>query len=91
MSSFWCFHKQNHAICVPFVLFSECLLDFCLLQGLLGGTTISATMFLAHKAGIKVFVSGGLGGVHRGGESSMDISADLTELGKTPVALVTSG
>ena len=48
-------------------------------------------MFLAHKAGIKVFVSGGLGGVHRGGENSMDVSADLTELGRTPVALVTSG
>ena len=48
-------------------------------------------MFLAHKAGIKLFVSGGLGGVHRGGETTMDVSADLTELGTTPVALVTSG
>ena len=38
-----------------------------------------------------MFVSGGLGGVHRGGENSMDVSADLTELGRTPVALVTSG
>ena len=41
--------------------------------------------------GIKVFVTGGLGGVHRGGESSLDISADLTELGRTPVAVISSG
>ncbi|KAL2819910.1 Indigoidine synthase A like protein-domain-containing protein [Aspergillus cavernicola] len=56
-----------------------------------GGTTVSGTMVLAHLAGIKVFGTGGLGGVHRGGESSMDISADLTELGRTPVAVVSSG
>ncbi|OJD14124.1 hypothetical protein AJ78_05499 [Emergomyces pasteurianus Ep9510] len=56
-----------------------------------GGTTIAGTMVLAHLAGIKVFATGGLGGVHRGGESSMDISADLTELGRTPVALISSG
>lgn len=56
-----------------------------------GGTTISGTMILAHLAGIKIFATGGLGGVHRGGENSMDISADLTELGRTPVAVVSSG
>lgn len=56
-----------------------------------GGTTISGTMVLAHLAGIKVFATGGLGGVHRGGENTMDISADLTELGRTPVAVVSSG
>ena len=56
-----------------------------------GGTTISGTMVLAHLAGIKVFATGGLGGVHRGGENSMDVSADLTELGRTPVAVVSSG
>ncbi|KAM5446064.1 hypothetical protein MaudCBS49596_006874 [Microsporum audouinii] len=56
-----------------------------------GGTTIAGTMILAHLAGIKVFATGGLGGVHRGGETSMDISADLTELGRTPVAVVSSG
>ncbi|EER39237.1 IdgA domain-containing protein [Histoplasma capsulatum H143] len=56
-----------------------------------GGTTIAGTMVLAHIAGIKVFATGGLGGVHRGGENSMDISADLTELGRTPVALISSG
>ncbi|EED23551.1 IdgA domain protein [Talaromyces stipitatus ATCC 10500] len=48
-------------------------------------------MILAHLAGIKVFGTGGLGGVHRGAEVSMDISADLTELGRTPVAVVSSG
>ena len=56
-----------------------------------GGTTISGTMVLAHIAGIRVFATGGLGGVHRGGESSMDISADLTELGRTPMIVVSSG
>ncbi|KAJ6192792.1 IdgA domain-containing protein [Bipolaris maydis] len=56
-----------------------------------GGTTISGTMLLAHLAGIKIFGTGGLGGVHRGAESSMDISADLTELGRTPVTVVSSG
>src|ERR1700753_2513284 len=48
-------------------------------------------MILAHLAGIKVFATGGLGGVHRGAESTMDISADLTELGRTPVAVISSG
>ncbi|KAI9835319.1 MAG: hypothetical protein M1819_002463 [Sarea resinae] len=56
-----------------------------------GGTTIAGTMVLAHLAGIKVFATGGLGGVHRGGEASMDVSADLTELGRTPVAVISSG
>lgn len=56
-----------------------------------GGTTIAGTMILAHLAGIRVFATGGLGGVHRGAESSMDISADLTELGRTAVAVVSSG
>ncbi|KAF2659481.1 hypothetical protein K491DRAFT_622619 [Lophiostoma macrostomum CBS 122681] len=56
-----------------------------------GGTTIAGTMLLAHLAGIKIFGTGGLGGVHRGAESTMDISADLTELGRTPVTVVSSG
>ncbi|PGH06839.1 hypothetical protein AJ80_08112 [Polytolypa hystricis UAMH7299] len=60
-------------------------------KGMYGGTTVAGTMVLAHLAGIKVFATGGLGGVHRGGENSMDISADLTELGRTPVAVVSSG
>ncbi|KAJ4332560.1 hypothetical protein N0V95_009636 [Ascochyta clinopodiicola] len=56
-----------------------------------GGTTIASTMLLAELAGIKIFGTGGLGGVHRGAESTMDISADLTELGRTPVAVISSG
>ncbi|KAK9761409.1 hypothetical protein K7432_013716 [Basidiobolus ranarum] len=56
-----------------------------------GSTTVSGTMVLAHNAGIKVFVTGGIGGVHRGAENTMDISADLTELGRTPVAVVCAG
>ncbi len=56
-----------------------------------GATTVAATMIMAELAGIKVFVTGGIGGVHRGGEDSMDISADLTELSKTSVAVVCAG
>ncbi|KAJ7786260.1 indigoidine synthase A-like protein [Mycena metata] len=55
------------------------------------GTTISATLIFAALAGIKVFATGGLGGVHRGGETSMDISADLMELTRCPVGLVSAG
>ena len=57
----------------------------------LGATTVSATMILAHHAGIGIFATGGIGGVHRGGEVSMDVSADLFELAHTPVAVVCSG
>jgi pseudouridylate synthase len=56
-----------------------------------GATTVAATMRLAHLAGIRVFVTGGLGGVHQGGATSMDVSADLTELSTTPVAVVCAG
>ncbi len=56
-----------------------------------GATTVAATMRIANKAGIRFFVTGGIGGVHRGASTSMDISADLTELGKTPVAVISSG
>ena len=57
----------------------------------LGATTVSATMILARHASIDVFATGGIGGVHRGGEASMDVSADLFELAQTPVAVVCSG
>lgn len=56
-----------------------------------GATTVAATMIIAALAGIKVFATGGIGGVHRGAETTMDISADLDELGKTPVAVVCAG
>ena len=62
-----------------------------LAQGGLGATTVSATMIAAHLAGIRVFATGGIGGVHRGGEVSLDISADLTELARTPVLVVAAG
>lgn len=60
-------------------------------QPIHGGTTIAGTMLLARLAGIRVFGTGGLGGAHRGWESTMDISADLTELGRTRVAVISSG
>ncbi|ELT92569.1 hypothetical protein CAPTEDRAFT_92526 [Capitella teleta] len=66
-------------------------LPYVLSQGLNGGTTVSGTMISAHMAGIPIFVTGGVGGVHRGAESTMDISADLTELGRTPVAVISAG
>lgn len=56
-----------------------------------GATTVSATMFFASKVGIPIFVTGGIGGVHRHGENTLDISSDLTELGRTPVAVVSAG
>lgn len=60
-------------------------------RGATAGTTVSATMLLAARAGIRLFATGGIGGVHRGAESSFDISADLVELGRTPVAVVCAG
>ena len=60
-------------------------------QKLTGGTTVAATMIIARMAGIKIFVTGGIGGCHRGVQDSWDVSADLTELGKTPVAVVCAG
>lgn len=55
------------------------------------GTTVAATMIAAHLAGIEVFATGGIGGVHRGGEDTLDISADLEELARTPVSVVCAG
>jgi len=56
-----------------------------------GATTVAATMICAHRAGIRVFATGGIGGVHRGVETSFDVSADLEELAITPVAVVCAG
>ena len=56
-----------------------------------GATTVAATMIIAHMAGIQVFATGGIGGVHRGAEKTMDISADLDEFSKTPVMVVCAG
>ena len=56
-----------------------------------GATTVAATMILAEMAGIRIFATGGIGGVHRGAEITMDVSADLDELGRTSVAVVCAG
>jgi pseudouridine-5'-phosphate glycosidase len=63
----------------------------CLVSGRTGATTVAATMICARLAGIAVFATGGIGGVHRGAEASFDISADLQELAQTPVTVVCAG
>jgi len=66
-------------------------MPYVLTKNLYGATTVAATMRIASMAAIKVFVTGGIGGVHRGAENSMDISADLTEMAQTSVAVVSAG
>ncbi|WP_209832966.1 pseudouridine-5'-phosphate glycosidase [Ruegeria sp. HKCCE3926] len=63
----------------------------CISTGGTGATTVAATMIAAHYAGIEVFATGGIGGVHQGAETTFDISADLHELGHTPVTVVAAG
>ena len=60
-------------------------------KGMDGATTVTTTMMIAHMAGISIFATGGIGGVHRGAETTMDISADLEELANTPVMVVCAG
>ena len=66
-------------------------LAVCLASGATGATTVAATMICARLAGISVFATGGIGGVHRGAEHSFDISADLSELAETPVTVIAAG
>ncbi|MCW8843368.1 MAG: pseudouridine-5'-phosphate glycosidase [Rhodobacteraceae bacterium] len=66
-------------------------LAVCMAEGRTGATTVAATMIAAHIAGIDVFATGGIGGVHQGAEQSFDISADLAELAQTPVTVVCAG
>ncbi|SMD11971.1 pseudouridine-5'-phosphate glycosidase [Rhizobium sp. RU36D] len=66
-------------------------LAVAMVRGASAGTTVSATMILADLAGIDIFATGGVGGVHRGAEQTFDISADLTELGRTKTAVVCAG
>ena len=66
-------------------------LAVALAEGWTGSTTVAATMICARLAGIEVFATGGIGGVHRGAETSFDVSADLAELAQTPVTVVASG
>ncbi len=80
------FEQQN-----PFTKLSLRDLPLALAQKLSGGTTVSATMYLAHLAGIKVFATGGIGGVHRDWSLSLDISTDLIALSRIPVIVVSAG
>jgi pseudouridine-5'-phosphate glycosidase len=66
-------------------------MPYVIAKNLPGATTVAATMRIASMAGIKIFATGGIGGVHRGAETSMDISADLTEMSHTNVAIVSAG
>ena len=66
-------------------------LAFAVAEKRTGGTTVAATMICAAMAGIEVFATGGIGGVHKGAEKSFDISADLDELARTPVVVVSAG
>ena len=66
-------------------------IPYIMAKGADGATTVAATMFIASLAGIKVFATGGIGGVHRHGEVTMDVSADLQELARTPVAVICAG
>lgn len=66
-------------------------IPFIIAKGLNGATTVASTMILADLAGIRVFATGGVGGVHRGAETSFDISADLIELAQTDVAVICAG
>jgi len=66
-------------------------LPFIVTSGAIGATTVASTMIIAALAGIRVFATGGIGGVHRGAQQSFDVSADLQELARTPVAVVCAG
>ncbi|MDY0152502.1 MAG: pseudouridine-5'-phosphate glycosidase [Candidatus Cloacimonas sp.] len=66
-------------------------IPMAIVKGLSGGTTVSATMLLAHQAGLKVFATGGIGGVHRGWNQTLDISNDLKALAEIPVIVVSAG
>jgi pseudouridine-5'-phosphate glycosidase len=66
-------------------------LPYAVARGMHGATTVAATMILAEMAGIEVFATGGIGGVHRGAESSWDVSADLPEFAQTAVTVVSAG
>ena len=81
------FGKKGHAITKA----SRRDLAVLCARGEDGATTVTTTMMIAHMAGIKIFATGGIGGVHRGAETTMDISADLEELAHTPVMVICAG
>lgn len=83
--------RESLAVTDGAMKLSRADLAFAIAQGRTGGTTVAATMIAAHLVGIKVFATGGIGGVHKGAEASFDISADLDELAHTPVVVVSAG
>ena len=83
--------RESLAMTTGAMKLSRADLAFAVAEGRTGGTTVAATMIAAHMAGIKVFATGGIGGVHKGAEQSFDISADLDELARTPVIVVSAG
>jgi pseudouridine-5'-phosphate glycosidase len=85
-------HELERVATAPQMLkLSRADLPYAVAGGRDGATTVAATMFCAHQAGIAVFATGGIGGVHRGAEETFDISADLVELSRTKVAVVCAG
>jgi pseudouridine-5'-phosphate glycosidase len=78
---------QNHTA----IKVSRKDIPYCLNEGLTGSTTVAATMVIANLAHIRVFATGGIGGVHRGYNETMDVSADLNEFARTPVNVVCAG
>jgi pseudouridine-5'-phosphate glycosidase len=78
---------QNHSA----IKVSRKDIPYCLTEGLTGSTTVAATMILANLAHIKIFATGGIGGVHRGFNETMDVSTDLGEFGKTDVNVICAG
>lgn len=87
----FCFFKASKRESNEIFKISRSDLPIVLARKQSGGTTVSATSYLANRVGIRVFVTGGIGGVHRGVEHTMDISADLTELSRTPITVISAG
>ena len=83
--------RESLAMASGAMKLSRADLAFAVVQGRTGGTTVAATMICAAMAGIRVFATGGIGGVHKGAEETFDISADLDELARTAVIVVSAG
>jgi pseudouridine-5'-phosphate glycosidase len=83
--------RESLAMADGVMKLSRADLAYAVAEGRTGGTTVAATMIVAAMAGIQVFATGGIGGVHHGAETSFDISADLDELARTPVVVVSAG
>jgi len=82
---------EDLATCTTAMKLSRADLAMAVSRQAMGSTTVAATMIVAHLAGISVFATGGIGGVHQGVETTFDISADLSELARTPVTVICAG